>query len=585
LTIQEQNKAVVKRYWDGKFITERGILISKLLITIILVAFSTLPSDRSFAQICTCGSPCYVLLTNESLSHPENIDACLTIEVGPNVIVWGSAEITLNAGKRIVMNGDVIVDNGAIISLNIDPSLLPCSNQPIGCGVNISAVLGATECKSGPLGESHFAELFTHVGQIGDQLLIEADWSFDGYLLLEDPDGLLVAENDNHTSSSNSRIEHHASKNGTYKVWATSYLPNVSGPFELSLTCSTPSGPDLIPDVSDLSETDPLPMEPITMETWLWNVGDSAANSTTLHYHLSSDPVISPSDVEIGSDGASGLASGAYEIHSFNFSSPGTSGTYWLGVCADAVPSEAITSNNCSGGRVIRVTNPPDCTVNQLVCGGEVFGALNSADCMDGPRGYGYFAEVFQIVLESGQATQLTASWSDVDGYLYLVNPAGSVVAQNDDFMTNAQSRIEYLATMSGIYSIWLTTYARDTEGEFGLVATCGETQAPDLHVGTVLIDVADVQTNETVDLTVTVRNDGNATAGVTTLKWMLSTDELISPLDSVIGTVAFDELAAGGSRVVEDTVEAPSTPGHYWIGACVDPVAGEALTNNNCSQ
>ena len=42
--------------------------------------------------------------------------------------------------------------------------------------------------------------------------------------------------------------------------------------------------------------------------------------------------------------------------------------------------------------------------------------------------------------------------------------------------------------------------------------------------------------------------------------------------------------LAAGASSNVSISITVPSTAGTYYYGACVDPVAGEVQTANNCS-
>ena len=81
------------------------------------------------------------------------------------------------------------------------------------------------------------------------------------------------------------------------------------------------------------------------------------------------------------------------------------------------------------------------------------------------------------------------------------------------------------------------------------------------------------------------VRNDGTGTSPATTLRYYQSTDETIEASDTEVGTEAVAELAASASfngGVVE--VTAPSSPGTYYYGVCVDAVAGESDTTNNCS-
>ncbi len=81
-----------------------------------------------------------------------------------------------------------------------------------------------------------------------------------------------------------------------------------------------------------------------------------------------------------------------------------------------------------------------------------------------------------------------------------------------------------------------------------------------------------------------TVRNVGDGDAAATTLRYYLSTDATISTSDTEIGTDAVTALAAAGSSSESVTLTAPSTPGTYYYGACVDAVTGESDATNNCS-
>ena len=90
---------------------------------------------------------------------------------------------------------------------------------------------------------------------------------------------------------------------------------------------------------------------------------------------------------------------------------------------------------------------------------------------------------------------------------------------------------------------------------------------------------------SDTITLSAKVRNDGNGTSPATTLRYYQSTDETIEASDTEVGTEAVPELTASASfdgGVVE--VTAPSSPGTYYYGVCVDAVAGESDTTNNCS-
>ena len=84
--------------------------------------------------------------------------------------------------------------------------------------------------------------------------------------------------------------------------------------------------------------------------------------------------------------------------------------------------------------------------------------------------------------------------------------------------------------------------------------------------------------------LRATVRNQGNGQAAATTLRYYRSTNAIISDNDTEVGTDAVSRLSAGGTSAESIGLNAPSSAGTYYYGACVDAVAGESDTGNNCS-
>ena len=81
--------------------------------------------------------------------------------------------------------------------------------------------------------------------------------------------------------------------------------------------------------------------------------------------------------------------------------------------------------------------------------------------------------------------------------------------------------------------------------------------------------------------LSATVRNEGNGAAAATTLRFYRSTDATITATDTAVGTAAVAGLAASGTSSESIALTAPSSPGAYYYGACVDAVADEAATTN----
>ena len=87
-----------------------------------------------------------------------------------------------------------------------------------------------------------------------------------------------------------------------------------------------------------------------------------------------------------------------------------------------------------------------------------------------------------------------------------------------------------------------------------------------------------------TFTLSATVRNDGSGTAAATTLRYYRSADETITTSDTEVGEDAVVRLSASGSASASADPTAPEEAGTYHYGACVDAVADESDTANNCS-
>ena len=111
-----------------------------------------------------------------------------------------------------------------------------------------------------------------------------------------------------------------------------------------------------------------------------------------------------------------------------------------------------------------------------------------------------------------------------------------------------------------------------------------GVPPAPDLVVESPSVSDSSPVTGASFTLSATVRNQGSGPSASTTLRYYRSTDATITTGDTEVGTDAVGTLSASGTSDESATVTAPSSPGTYYYGACVDDVTGESDTSNNCS-
>jgi len=107
---------------------------------------------------------------------------------------------------------------------------------------------------------------------------------------------------------------------------------------------------------------------------------------------------------------------------------------------------------------------------------------------------------------------------------------------------------------------------------------------APDLVVHGPLQEDSTREPGETFRILVTVQNLGTESSTATTVRFYRSTDTTITTSDTEEGTAPVGPLGHLGGSARTILLTAPSTGGTYYYGACVDVVAGELDTTNNCS-
>ena len=292
------------------------------------------------------------------------------------------------------------------------------------------------------------------------------------------------------------------------------------------------------------------------------NVGDGASAVSTLRYYQSTDATISSADTQVGTDAVPGLAASDSEFsrHTLDVQLPSSPGTYYYGACVDAVAGESDTSNNCPmGGRVVVPSAPPQKSVEvtpdevTLVALGDT--AVLTARVLD--------AEGNVI---SGEAV----SWHSLNPDVATVDAAGVVTA-----VANGIAGVA--ASASGAR----TGLARVTVTVSGTPPP--EQGNPDLiFIGTV-VGSGPPGGEFSVRFSIVIGNDGDGASAPSTLRYLRSTDATITTSDTELGTDTVPELAIMASS--NHTREVlPSSPGTYYYGACVDAVARESDTTNNCS-
>ena len=95
---------------------------------------------------------------------------------------------------------------------------------------------------------------------------------------------------------------------------------------------------------------------------------------------------------------------------------------------------------------------------------------------------------------------------------------------------------------------------------------------------------VTPVREDGTFWLAALVRNQGAGGSASATVRYKRSTDATITTSDTTVGTDEAPTLIPLAGYGATINLTAPSTPGTYYYGVCVDLVRRESDPTNNCS-
>ena len=344
-----------------------------------------------------------------------------------------------------------------------------------------------------------------------------------------------------------------------------------------------PRQPDLVVTAM-LSDAALDPGESFTLSATVRNRGGAQAQATTLRYYRSTDATIARSDEAVGTDSVAALGALAASAESVELTAPSTAGTYYYGACADAVAEETNTSNNCSAAVAVTVREPPrqpDLVVTAMLSDaaldpGESF--TLSATVRNGGG-----AQAQATTLRYYRSTDAMIARSDEAVGTDSVAALGALAASAESVELTAPS-----TAGTFYYGACADAVAEETNTSNNCSAAVAVTvreppRQPDLVVTAMLSDAA-LDPGESFTLSATVRNGGGAQAQATTLRYYRSTDAMIARSDEAVGTDSVAALGALAASAESVELTAPSTAGTYYYGACVDAVADETETANNCS-
>lgn len=349
-----------------------------------------------------------------------------------------------------------------------------------------------------------------------------------------------------------------------------------------SVAVTVVSPPDLTVASVSTNTTTINAGEPISLSVLTRNIGGFAAVSSSLRYYRSNNSTISSSDTEIGTDAVNGLNVNAQESNSISISAPNTAGTYYYGACVDTVTDETVTNNNCSSTSVaVTVVVPapdllvPNFSTNKAtVISGKAI-VLSATTSNTGE------ASSAASTLRYYRSNDATITTNDTPLGTDSVSSLNINATENDSLSSNTPN-----ATGTFYYGACIDTVANEetTNNNCSTAIEVTVVSPPDLTISTFSTSSQQVLPGSSITLNTSAKNIGDTTANSSTLRYFRSINAVIETNDTQIGTDAVASLSTNASNNESITINAPTTAGTYYYGACIDTVTDETTTNNNCS-
>ena len=356
----------------------------------------------------------------------------------------------------------------------------------------------------------------------------------------------------------------------------------------VEVTVEAAPAPDLVVESPTVSNSSPAAGQSFTLSATVRNQGAGDATSLAyLHYYRSADATISARDTEVGTDSVGFLDASETSDESIRLTAPSSPGTYYYGACVETVPDESDTGNNCSSAVEVTVgaAPAPDLVVespavsNSSPAVGQSF-TLSATVRNQGP---GDAEESVYLHYYSSADATIGTSDTEVGSRDYVGSLDASETSDESISLTAPSSPGTYY------YGACVDTVSNESDTEnncsSGVAVTVGAAPAPDLVVESPAVSNSSPAAGQSFTLSATVRNQGAGDAtSLAYLHYYRSADATISARDTEVGTDSVGFLDASETSDESIRLTAPSSPGTYYYGACVETVPDESDTGNNCS-
>ncbi len=366
--------------------------------------------------------------------------------------------------------------------------------------------------------------------------------------------------------------------------------------------------PDIVVHAPTASPKNVTPGGRFRFRAKVENTGTGPAALTWKRFYRSDDAVIDTTDLQLSAGSLFPMKRfdvGASFSYSYYWYTPFEVGTYFYGLCVDPTIGEANTDNNCSIGVPVNVGggeggSPDLIVIDPLILDHRPSRGEFRLSATVRNIGTGVSERTTVRYYRSDDATIESTDTPVRNRAVGLLSVEG-IHSSPPVSHPNESADILTAPTIPGTF--YYGACVDPVSGESDTNNNCSRAVpinvgVPDLAIGLTLTSTSIPSVGQPFTLTAMVRNQGPEEAAPTTLRYYRSEDANIDAADTPVGTTAvngltgFNGLVSGpGSRLApsgtsRQTVglNAPSSPGTYYYGACVDAVAAETNADNNCS-
>ena len=371
-------------------------------------------------------------------------------------------------------------------------------------------------------------------------------------------------------------------------------------------------GADLLITEIMVSDRNPAAGGSIVLSVIVGNDGTAAAPATRVRFLRSADEEITTVDSEVGTVELAPIAVAGRAAGSVEVSVPESGGTSYYGACVEAVSGESDTGNNCSASVAVVVGSgeagrppdrvPPDrVPLDPASSGADLTVAAPMASDANPVAGASFTLSA--TVANGGTArsnatevrffrsTDATITVDDTQvevAFVPALAASGSLTVSKFVSAPAAGGTFYYGACVDAVPG----EAATGNNCSPAVTVTVGAPPPgnPDLRIGSTKIRPTPghpvVYVNEVIPMGVAVQNAGGGVSSGTTLRLYVSTSQAVPASDRTEAlTVAVPQLVGSGKFDTSGIPRAPGTGANYYYRACVDAVAEESDTTNNCGE